>query len=182
MPAREEDGSVVILSTSGEALECVEIARAIHAAAARRRALRPDRHSAALAGAPPAADPGSPAARRNPVALHAAARAGPMSPGAALLALLHCAAEGLSASRFAEYLSLGQMPEEEEPRHARGLGAAAGGCRGDRRTRPLGDAPRRTARGVSPPLRRGRGGRRRARVAGAAHRSRWRISRAWRCP
>jgi hypothetical protein len=31
---REEDGSVVILSTSGEALESVEIARAIHAAAA----------------------------------------------------------------------------------------------------------------------------------------------------
>ena len=34
VPAHEDDGSVVILSTSGEALECVEIARAIHAATA----------------------------------------------------------------------------------------------------------------------------------------------------
>ena len=34
VPAREDDGSVVIRSTSGEALECVEIARAIHAASA----------------------------------------------------------------------------------------------------------------------------------------------------
>jgi ATP-dependent helicase/nuclease subunit B len=33
VPVREEDGSVVILSTSGEALESVEIARAIHAEA-----------------------------------------------------------------------------------------------------------------------------------------------------
>src|SRR6185369_3164617 len=32
-PGRAEDGSVAIVSTSGEALECVEIARAIHRAA-----------------------------------------------------------------------------------------------------------------------------------------------------
>jgi hypothetical protein len=36
--------------------------------------------------------------------------------GRSFLALLHCAGERLSASRFAEYLSLGQMPEDEEPR------------------------------------------------------------------
>ena len=36
--------------------------------------------------------------------------------GRSFLALLHCAEERLSASRFAEYLSLGQMPEDEEPR------------------------------------------------------------------
>jgi len=36
--------------------------------------------------------------------------------GRSFLALLHCAGECLSASRFAEYLSLGQMPEDEEPR------------------------------------------------------------------
>src|SRR5581483_5336687 len=39
----------------------------------------------------------------------------PDAAGRSLLALLHCAAEGLSASRFAEYLSLGQMPEEDVP-------------------------------------------------------------------
>ena len=45
-----------------------------------------------------------------------AARAGPTSAGRSFLALLHCAEERLSATRFAEYLSLGQLPEDEEPR------------------------------------------------------------------
>ena len=45
-----------------------------------------------------------------------AARGGPTSAGRSFLALLHCAEERLSAIRFAEYLSLGQMPEDEEPR------------------------------------------------------------------
>jgi ATP-dependent helicase/nuclease subunit B len=35
----------------------------------------------------------------------------PSTSGRALLALLHCANEGLSASRFLEYLSLGQAPQ-----------------------------------------------------------------------
>src|SRR5262249_41617380 len=35
VPLREEDGTVEIFSTSGEALECVEIARRIHRAAER---------------------------------------------------------------------------------------------------------------------------------------------------
>src|SRR5207248_7444529 len=38
----------------------------------------------------------------------------PDSAGRSFLALLHCGQEGLSASRFAEYLSLGQMTEDEE--------------------------------------------------------------------
>jgi RecB family exonuclease len=105
VPPRAEDGSVVILSTSGEALECVEIARAIHAAAAEgvpfdRIAIllrSPDRHQPLIlealrrAGIPATCTLG---ARRPDVA------------GRSLLALLHCAEEGLSASRFAEYLSL----------------------------------------------------------------------------
>lgn len=37
----------------------------------------------------------------------------PDPAGRALLALLSCAAEGLSAKRFAEYLSLGQVPEPD---------------------------------------------------------------------
>src|SRR5205807_543404 len=35
----------------------------------------------------------------------------PDPSGKAFCVLLHCAAEGLSARRFAEYLSLGQMPD-----------------------------------------------------------------------
>ena len=38
----------------------------------------------------------------------------PDAAGRAFLALLACAEEGLSASRFAEYLSLGQMPDGDE--------------------------------------------------------------------
>jgi len=114
VPVREEDGSVVILSTSGEALECVEIARAVHAAAAGGV---PFDQVAILLRSPE---------RHQPLILEALRRAGipslctlatrrPDAAGRSLLALLYCAAEGLSASRFAEYLSLGQVPEEEEP-------------------------------------------------------------------
>jgi RecB family exonuclease len=105
VPPREEDGSVVILSTSGEALECVEIARAIHAAAAEGV---PFDRIAILVRSPD---------RHQPLILEALRRAGipasctlgarrPDVDGRSLLALLHCAEEGLSASRFAEYLSL----------------------------------------------------------------------------
>jgi RecB family exonuclease len=114
VPVREEDGSVVILSTSGEALECVEIARAIHAAAAEGV---PFDQIAILLRSPE---------RHQPLILEALLRAGipasctlgtrrPDVAGRSLLALLHCADEGLSASRFAEYLSLGQAPQDEEP-------------------------------------------------------------------
>ena len=110
-PPREEDGSVAILSTSGEALECVEIARAIHRAAADGV---PFDQIAILLRSPE---------RHQPLILEALRRAGvpvsctmgtrrPDAAGRALLALLHCAEEGLSASRFAEYLSLGQIPGE----------------------------------------------------------------------
>ncbi len=114
IPARPSDGSVAIFSTSGEALECVEIARAIHAAAAEGI---PFDQIAILLRSPD---------RYQPLVLEALRRGGipflctlatrrPDATGRSLLALLHCASEGLSASRFAEYLSLGQMPEEDEP-------------------------------------------------------------------
>jgi ATP-dependent helicase/nuclease subunit B len=114
VPVREEDGSVVILSTSGEALESVEIARAIHAAAAEGV---PFDQVAILLRSPE---------RHQPLILEALRRAGipslctlttrrPDVAGRSLLALLHCASEGLSASRLAEYFSLGQMPDEDEP-------------------------------------------------------------------
>ena len=113
VPPREEDGTVEIFSTSGEALECVEIARAIHRAAAGGTAFD---GIAILLRSPE---------RHQPLILEALRRAGipylcalatrrPDVSGRSLLALLHCAAEGLSASRFAEYLSLGQTPGEGE--------------------------------------------------------------------
>ena len=70
--------------------------------------------------------------------------AGPHPAGRALLALLACAAEGLSARRFAEYLSLAQVPD---PGRAAGPGRA------------LGRRPRTTslpAAGGPPPVRRPR--------------------------
>ncbi len=114
VPQRPEDGSLAIFSTSGESLECVEIARAIHNAAAEGVAFD---EIAVLLRSPE---------RHQPLLLEALRRAGipylctlstrrPDVAGRSLLALLHCAAEGLSASRFAEYLSLGQMPGDEEP-------------------------------------------------------------------
>jgi hypothetical protein len=103
---------VALFSTSGEALECVEIARAIHSAAAEGV---PFDQIAILLRSPE---------RHQPLILEALRRAGipasctlatrrPDGAGRSLLALLYCAAEGLAASRFAEYLSLGQMPAEE---------------------------------------------------------------------
>jgi RecB family exonuclease len=114
VPPRDDDGSVAIRSTSGEALECVEMARTIHAAAAEGV---PFDQIAILLRSPE---------RHQPLILEALRRAGipvfctlgarrPDVAGRSLLALLHCAEEGLSASRFAEYLSLGQVPGDEEP-------------------------------------------------------------------
>ena len=114
VPVREEDGTVAIFSTSGEALECVEIARRIHAAADRGV---PFDEIAILLRSPE---------RHQPLVAEALRRAGipavfaegllrPDASGRSFLALLHCAQENLSASRFAEYLSLGQMPDDEEP-------------------------------------------------------------------
>jgi ATP-dependent helicase/nuclease subunit B len=111
VPAREGDGSIEIFSTSGEALECVEIARRIGASG------MPFDEAAVLLRSPE---------RYQPLVVEALRRAGipahctrgsrrPDAAGRSFLALLHCAEERLSASRFAEYLSLGQMPEEDEP-------------------------------------------------------------------
>ena len=115
VPPRDEDGSVAIFSTSGEALECVEIARRIGAAV--------DRGVPYDQIAIPVRSP----ERYQPLVVEGLRRAGipvhctrgsrrPDVAGRSFLALLHCAEERLSASRFAEYLSLGQMPQDEEPR------------------------------------------------------------------
>lgn len=110
---RPLDDSVSIVSWPNEARECVEIARAVHAHAA--TGVPFDRMAILLR---------SPGAYRVHV-MHALRRASipawfaggvtlPDPSGRALLALLACKAEALSASRFAEYLSLAQVPERAD--------------------------------------------------------------------
>jgi ATP-dependent helicase/nuclease subunit B len=101
---------VVLLSAPGEARECVEIARLVLREASRGV---PFDAMAVLLRAP---------SQYRPLLQEAFARAGvpahfasgtlrPDPAGRAFLALLACAAEGLSARRFAEYLSLGEVPK-----------------------------------------------------------------------
>ncbi len=115
VPVRDADDSVAIFSTSGEALECTEIARYIGQSV---DAGVPFDEIGILLRSPE---------RHQPLAVEALRRAGipyfcalgavrPDVAGRSLLALLHCAEERLSASRFAEYLSLGHLPDDEEPR------------------------------------------------------------------
>ena len=103
------DESVQLLSAPGEALEAVEIARRIRDLA---RGGAPFDDCAILLRQPD---------RYQPLVEEALRRAGipayfsrgarrPDPAGRAFLALLACASEGCSASRFAEYLSLGQIP------------------------------------------------------------------------
>ena len=106
---RDVAGQVTWFSAPGEGRECVEIARFILKEA---RAGVPFDEMAILLRAPQ---------RYQGQLEHALARAGipawfdrgtrrPHPAGRAFLALLACALENLSASRFAEYLSLAQVP------------------------------------------------------------------------
>ncbi|MBX3189758.1 MAG: PD-(D/E)XK nuclease family protein [Labilithrix sp.] len=109
-PPAGDDDEVTILSAPGESRECVEIARAICAEAAKGTPL--DR-IAVLLRAPQYAPHLEEALHRAKVPAHFARGTRKPDPaGRAMLALLACAAEGLSARRFAEYLSLGEVPEE----------------------------------------------------------------------
>src|SRR5262245_49366383 len=108
------DDGVRLTAWPGEARESVEIARAIQEEAARGTSF--DRLAVLLRA------PGDYVAHLEEAFGRAAipfffARAAkrPHPAGRALLALLACAAEGLSARRFAEYLSLAQVPDPEAP-------------------------------------------------------------------
>ncbi len=114
VPQGTPDESVVLFSAPGEGRECVEIARRIMAEAAggvpfdqMAVVLRAPHtylglleHALQRAGIPAWFDRGT---RR------------PDPAGRAFLALLACADEELSARRFAEYLSLAQVPPGGEP-------------------------------------------------------------------
>lgn len=108
-PAGDASDTDLIFSAPGEGLECVEIARRVRLLA--DEGTRFDRIAILLR------DP----EQYQPLLEEALYRAGipayfsrgtarPDPAGRAFLALLACAEEGCSASRFAEYLSLGQVP------------------------------------------------------------------------
>ena len=109
------DGSLELFSAPGEGRECVEVAR---------RILREARNGVpfdemAVFVRSPEQYHGLLEHAFERARIHAWFDRGTRRPhpaGRAFLALLACAAEGLSASRFAEYLSLGQLPDAGQPR------------------------------------------------------------------
>lgn len=107
--AAPTDDSLELFSAPGEGRECVEIARRILRAAG--SGVRLDR-IAILLRDPDRYQPlvEESLKRARVPAFYTAGTVRPDPSGRALLALLACTAEGLSASRFAEYLSLGQVP------------------------------------------------------------------------
>jgi len=109
-PVSGLDEEVTVLSAPGEGRECVEIARRLLAAA---RAGIPFDRMAVLLRSPEEYRPHlEEAFARAGIPAHFARGAVLPDPaGRAFCALLACALEGLSARRFAEYLSLGEVPD-----------------------------------------------------------------------
>jgi ATP-dependent helicase/nuclease subunit B len=111
LPVRqgEPDGSVELFSAPGEGRECIEIARRLLGYA--RAGVRFDEMAVLVRSPHSYLGLLEPALRRAGVpAWFERGVTRPHPAGRALLALLACRAESLSASRFAEYLSLGQVP------------------------------------------------------------------------
>jgi ATP-dependent helicase/nuclease subunit B len=109
---RSLDESVRLQNWPGEPRECVEIVRSIQAEAARGV---PFDQMAVLLNCPGEYRSHLEEAfnRAQVPAYFVQGTTAPDPSGRAMLALLSCAAEGLSAKAFAEYLSLGQVPEPE---------------------------------------------------------------------
>ncbi|MEM1207448.1 MAG: PD-(D/E)XK nuclease family protein, partial [Acidobacteriota bacterium] len=108
----DDDRSLDVFSAPGEGRECVDIARRLHEAA--RKGIPFDRCAIALR------DPElyfpllEEALERAKIPAHfTRGTRRPDPAGRAFLALLACASERLSARRFAEYLSLGQVPDAD---------------------------------------------------------------------
>ncbi|MBX3222024.1 MAG: exodeoxyribonuclease V subunit gamma [Labilithrix sp.] len=105
------DDAVTVLSAPGESRECVEIARLVIAEAARSGT--PLDRMAVLLRAPQYGAHVVEAFRRAEIPVFfARGTKRPDPSGRAFLALLACAAEQLSARRFSEYLSLGEVPDD----------------------------------------------------------------------
>jgi CRISPR/Cas system-associated exonuclease Cas4 (RecB family) len=111
-PAGKADDAVRFFSAPGEQRECVEVARWILEEA--RDGTRFD-DIAIFLRAPQSYTLGLQHALQRAAipAYFARGTQRPDPAGRALLALLACKAEGLSAKRFAEYLSLGQVPADD---------------------------------------------------------------------
>jgi len=111
LPA-ELDSSVQLRNWPGEPRECVEIVRSIQAEAAQGV---PFDQMAVLLNSPGEYRSHLEEAfsRAEIPAYFVSGTTAPDPAGRAMLALLACAADGLSAKRFAEYLSLGQVPAPE---------------------------------------------------------------------
>ncbi|MBZ0111130.1 MAG: hypothetical protein K8J08_01585, partial [Thermoanaerobaculia bacterium] len=110
---RPEDTTLAFFSAPGEGQEAVEIARRIHQLARQGVAFE---RMAILLRNPTLYQPLVEAAldRGGIPAYYSRGVLRPDPTGRALLALLDCATEGLSAHRFAEYLSFGQVPDATE--------------------------------------------------------------------
>jgi len=109
---REVEGGdeIEIFSAPGEGRECVEIARRILSLA--RDGLPFDRMAVLLRSADLYRSHLAEAFSRSGIPVHfARGTVRPEPAGRAFCCLLDCATEGLSAQRFAEYLSLGQVPD-----------------------------------------------------------------------
>ena len=109
-PVNPLDQSLRVNSWPGEPRECVEIVRSIQAEAAQGV---PFDQMAVLLNSPGdyRSHLDEAFARAEIPAYFVRGTTAPDPAGRAMLALLSCAAEGLSAKGFAEYLSLGQVPE-----------------------------------------------------------------------
>ena len=104
------DDTVEVFSAPGEGRECVEIARRVLSVA--RRGIPFDRIAVLLRSPEGYRSYIEEAFDRAGIPTHYARGAVRPDPsGRAFCSLLKCAAEGLSARRFAEYLSLGQVPD-----------------------------------------------------------------------
>jgi ATP-dependent helicase/nuclease subunit B len=112
-PQGKPDDEVVFFSAPGEERESVEIAR--HILAEAEKGIPFDRMAVLLRTPETYASLMEAALRQAEIpAYFARGSRRPDPSGRALLALLACAAEGLSAHRFAEYLSFAQVPSLTE--------------------------------------------------------------------
>jgi ATP-dependent helicase/nuclease subunit B len=115
---------IVVFSAPGENRECVEIARSIHRQA--EAGVPFDRIAVLLRSPTQYRLHLEEAFRRAGIPAHfARGTARPDPAGRAFLALLACAAQGLSAARFAEYLSIGEVPDATATGSPPGAVAAA---------------------------------------------------------
>jgi len=117
------DQSLRVNSWPGEPRECVEIVRGIQAEAAQGVPLD---QIAVLLNSPGEyrSHMEEALARADIPAYFVRGTTAPDPAGRAMLALLSCAADGLSAKRFAEYLSLGQVPDPEAKKDVESLWVA----------------------------------------------------------